>query len=94
MLRQSVARGVCASCKNEPGCMYLSKSDGIILQCGQFEMYMPPPAAPPIRRDVRTPQADGNGSKKLAGLCQNCDNRDSCIYPKPEGGVWRCEEYA
>jgi hypothetical protein len=19
--------------------------------------------------------------------------RETCIYPKPEGGVWRCEEY-
>ena len=28
------------------------------------------------------------------GLCPSCENRDRCIYPRPEGGVWRCEEYA
>jgi hypothetical protein len=27
------------------------------------------------------------------GLCMNCANRDTCLYPKPEGGVWHCEEY-
>lgn len=27
------------------------------------------------------------------GLCINCDVRDTCTFPKPEGGVWFCEEY-
>ncbi len=29
----------------------------------------------------------------LKGLCVNCENRRSCLMPKPEGGVWHCEEY-
>jgi hypothetical protein len=28
-----------------------------------------------------------------AGLCPTCDFRSTCMYPKPEGGVWHCEEY-
>jgi hypothetical protein len=31
---------------------------------------------------------------ELRGLCINCANRKRCLYPKPEGGVWHCEEYA
>jgi hypothetical protein len=27
------------------------------------------------------------------GLCINCDVRGTCTFPKPEGGVWFCEEY-
>jgi hypothetical protein len=27
------------------------------------------------------------------GLCANCENRDTCLMPHPEGGVWHCEEY-
>jgi hypothetical protein len=27
------------------------------------------------------------------GLCINCDVRNTCTFPKPEGGVWFCEEY-
>ena len=29
-----------------------------------------------------------------AGLCATCDNRNTCTFPKPPGGVWHCEEFA
>ena len=30
---------------------------------------------------------------RMKGLCINCDNRASCLFPIVEGGVWHCEEY-
>jgi hypothetical protein len=30
---------------------------------------------------------------EFEGLCVNCANRETCLVPKPEGGVWHCEEY-
>jgi hypothetical protein len=27
------------------------------------------------------------------GLCADCENRQTCVVPKPEGGVWICEAY-
>jgi len=33
-------------------------------------------------------------SENLLGLCKNCEKRKTCTIPKPEGGVWRCEEYS
>jgi NADH-quinone oxidoreductase subunit E len=30
---------------------------------------------------------------KYKGLCLNCANRETCTFPKPEGGVWHCDEY-
>lgn len=27
------------------------------------------------------------------GLCSNCELRSTCTFAKPEGGVWRCDEY-
>jgi len=27
------------------------------------------------------------------GLCRNCKKHETCILPKPEGGVWHCKEY-
>lgn len=30
---------------------------------------------------------------QLKGLCVNCANREVCRHPKPEGGVWHCEEF-
>ena len=31
--------------------------------------------------------------EEFKGLCVNCANRHTCLFPKPEGGVWHCEEY-
>ena len=32
-------------------------------------------------------------SDKYKGLCRNCKKQKTCKLPKPEGGVWRCEDY-
>jgi len=29
----------------------------------------------------------------VKGLCINCENRNTCKFIKPNGGVWHCEEY-
>jgi hypothetical protein len=29
----------------------------------------------------------------VKGLCINCENRHTCEFIKPNGGVWHCEEY-
>ena len=31
--------------------------------------------------------------KTFNGLCVNCEIRESCTFPKAEGGIWHCEEY-
>jgi hypothetical protein len=28
------------------------------------------------------------------GLCVNCESRATCTFPRPQGGVWFCAEYA
>lgn len=29
----------------------------------------------------------------VKGLCINCENRHTCKYISPDGGIWHCEEY-
>ncbi len=29
----------------------------------------------------------------VMGLCINCLHRETCGLPRPESGVWHCEEY-
>jgi hypothetical protein len=36
---------------------------------------------------------EGTDRGKYMGLCMNCLHRDTCTFPRPEGGVWRCNEY-
>ena len=32
-------------------------------------------------------------SNRLKGLCKICQNRDVCIIPIPEGGIWHCDNF-
>ncbi len=91
MSNTNAAAGLCASCKYDPECIYEAGSARVILQCEQFEMGFREPSAPPA--SVRPRATSDENSNGYAGLCSNCDHRETCIYPKPEGGVWRCEEY-
>ena len=60
-----------------------------VLQCEEFE----PCESPPAKRAAAHPEPRPAADAELKGLCVNCDNRHHCKYPKPEGGVWHCEEY-
>ena len=44
-------------------------------------------SSPPKQADLK------ENSAQYKGLCQTCEYRETCTYPKPEGGVWHCEEY-
>ena len=86
MSNSSAAGGVCLACKHDPGCMYEAAAGCAILECAQFEIgFLANGARNGSVRDV--PFGDGRG------LCSNCEHRETCIYPRPDGGVWRCEEY-
>ena len=44
----------------------------------------------PENGEERTKNIDQRGER---GLCCTCEDCRVCKYPKPEGGVWHCEEY-
>lgn len=89
--------GICAHCASASGCTYPKEAGRPTLFCDEFEGFAPRAAAniASIHEGRRAaPQVDS--SRELAiykGLCRTCANRDGCDFPKPEGGVWRCEEY-
>lgn len=44
--------------------------------------------------DLRTnPGPAGEEFSRVKGLCRFCARRDTCVYPKHEGGVWHCTEF-
>jgi len=92
------AGGICSVCKHEADCIYPRRMGQIVLNCGQFEPC--PPVAPPRRDRAQVEleklwekSASEEPGTKFKGLCTSCEDRHVCIYPKPAGGVWRCEEY-
>jgi hypothetical protein len=82
-------RGLCSSCRNAPTCTYPRDPDQAVVQCEEFEGYEPLQRRAPSQTSAAQPEDSG----KYKGLCVNCKNREHCTFPKPEGGVWHCEEY-
>jgi hypothetical protein len=86
--------GLCATCNNATHCVYRKRRGIDAIYCEMFDGYALPSAvrgkgvAPVI---VTAP--DMALSTEFKGLCVNCAHRDDCKLPRPEGGVWHCEEY-
>jgi len=90
--RQS--QGLCATCVHQAGCTFPRRSDEPVFQCAEFEGELAPVvlkgAIPVFAQRFDESEASGCQAK---GLCRTCSKRLSCLFPKPEGGVWHCEEY-
>lgn len=91
-------RGLCLTCAKYPTCVYAKNPLRPVLFCDEFEGYedfQPQPvriisSSRPVSRDTKDQE---DNSLPLLGLCRICERRHECTYPKPEGGVWHCEEY-
>jgi hypothetical protein len=62
--------------------------------CEEFDGESLTPKKPPAPEPARDPvpgQSDLAGEPR--GLCRTCECKEICTYPKPEGGVWHCEEF-
>ena len=96
MAESNKYREICSICKNAPGCTFPKDSQKPVLNCEEFEIE----ACSPVKTTEKgklpaTASADteGEDSGKFIGLCRNCDSSRTCAFPKPEGGIWHCEEY-
>ena len=91
--------GICSTCKSAPVCIFRKDASRPIMQCAEFEGL--PPArmmvgAIEMTRPGKSPSTDsclGTSESCHKGLCMNCKNLEHCTFPKPDGGVWRCDEY-
>ncbi len=80
--------GLCSTCNNAASCFYRAQR-GPALYCELFDNFVAdPPDDPPAR-----PRPATNVTNGYTGLCMNCENRTTCRHPKPEGGIWHCENY-
>jgi hypothetical protein len=89
-------RSLCSSCKHAGDCAFQKERQKPAFYCEEFEIDTRPleekaekeKPSPAISIDVGETDSD-----QFIGLCSNCANRKTCAFPKPEGGVWHCEEY-
>lgn len=88
-ISEIVATGLCSSCNLLNQCAYRTEFKGAIFQCEEFQ------DTTPVLEFV-IDEAEHNYPimySSLKGLCMNCDLARTCAQPKPETGVWFCNEY-
>jgi hypothetical protein len=84
--------GLCITCRFAADCGPAKFLGGPILFCEEFETAATPTARKVSSRSPQVPSEEDAGEKQK-GLCMDCTNRENCTFPRPEGGVWHCEEY-
>ena len=82
---------LCSTCRPAATGNCANAAGGQSFYCELFEIDSPSQQIrehlPPRQEPPATELTDD------IGLCCDCENRRSCMFPKPEGGVWHCEEY-
>jgi hypothetical protein len=91
--------GLCSNCARAPQCVYPRPPGRPVVECDEYEcaprgtgrlLASGRGAAPlPTAPVAEASETSGN----CAGLCTNCANLAHCTFPRPEGGIWHCEEY-
>ena len=85
-------RDLCSNCNHAEACAGRNALRRPIFFCEEFDVSVPV-ANSRLVRSVPMEASKRHSTNEHAGLCMNCDNAETCTLPKPEGGVWHCEEY-
>jgi len=96
MSDNTIYRGLCSTCKHAPTCTFPGDLQKPAFYCEEFEIEITPAgksAGDGTSRSTTSSVAGAEDSSGLIGLCRDCENRQTCVFPKPEGGIWHCEEY-
>ncbi len=84
--------GICSTCNQAMECVQAIRAAQPILFCDMFDDRVEVSREKAVTKKTKE-QVAPEASPQLKGLCVNCENRETCMFPKPEGGVWHCEEY-
>ncbi|MHC4558370.1 MAG: hypothetical protein ACYTFW_13505 [Planctomycetota bacterium] len=88
--------GLCLNCKNASSCTFPRDPAKPAFYCEEFEIETTISIMLPEKEQLLatgSAAAEGKGSAEFIGLCSDCEGWQNCTFPKPEGGVWHCEEY-
>jgi hypothetical protein len=83
-------KNLCVNCKNTPECSFQKSATKPIQHCNEYE-YIPGGSGMSLASNANAMVE--KDSRQYKGLCMNCENREDCNRPKPEGGICHCEEY-
>jgi len=83
-------RGLCTQCVHASTCTFPRDPSRPIRSCDEFEEHPSLRSRAPAR--TVAPEGPSAGVPELKGLCRHCAIRLTCTFPKPEGGIWHCDE--
>ena len=92
-------RGLCLTCVHSSSCPFLRREDRPVLSSEESDDREggSAVAADSANDFVRGPQAEiseeSHEPSGYSGLCVTCEHRETCVFPRPLGGVWHCEEF-
>ena len=86
--------GLCSTCNHARTCMLLHNADRPVHYCEEFDGKANDPVRAVSSRGPHISREGPMDAEPYPGLCSNCERRETCALPRPEGGVWHCEEYA
>ena len=95
---KEIYKGLCETCVHAKECSYTRDPSRPVLLCEEFEgerkkQEEKSRKSKPRKQEGENRGAGPNYDPSLKGLCGTCERRDSCTYPRPEWGVWHCDEY-
>jgi len=80
---------ICSTCNHLQICMNRKDRLRPIWFCEEFDDYVP------VESAFKIPEyKPRTNTTEFKGLCMNCENRNSCGFLRPNGGVWHCDEYS
>ena len=85
-------RDLCSTCNHKSICGTRSTPQRPILFCEEFDAFLPLSTSAG-GKTVSPKPPDKQDATRYKGLCANCENRETCVMHKDEGGIWHCEEY-
>ena len=91
-LKTSICYDLCSTCIHAEYCSYPRDLVTPVHQCEEFDDQVEVATKREPVKDFS--RADLEEPIGLKGLCVDCVDRKTCHFPKAEGGVWYCEEYA
>jgi hypothetical protein len=85
--------GLCATCVNDAVCTFPRSMQRPVVSCDEFEGIV-------TQKVSHRSPSPGEAERFVAanrewypGLCMTCNKQESCTYPRPEGGVFNCDEF-
>lgn len=85
--------GLCTTCVDEPVCTFTRPVGRSVMFCEEFDGAVEVKPRLTLESMPPTERLAVVDHGRVRGLCMTCERREACAFPKPEGGVFHCEEF-